>query len=494
MGGKLMVVAAMAAGMAMAQTTSKVGGLAFRYDDNQALAKWKALAEVFDRHGYPMSLALIATKDDVYNAETLAFLKEAAAKGHELMDHTPNHSVFSFMSPEPQKYANEPWVDHIDGNRICAKYRLREDMPPSIPRLAFKAKVKGATIELPEEVRKRYWPNSQHVIFNGKAYIVKGKSEHEFTLESFWREPVDLGDLGEVECQYANKAFGFYAEPEQLKAMARQVREHRRKLGLPMPTAWIQPGSPEAIVQADNIRAGYAEFGYVSGATYQNSAALVYCEPNPERCAFAMMWGQINLERTPTLDELKKSVADAVATHRVLIASSHIRTDKFPDGLSGFVALHDQLLSWCKEKGVMVKTQSEWARLLYGSKTDPRENILPPLSVDLNGDGIPDGYELGGGAAYSNGSLSCKGKGLLCRTLKLGGVERGRNTLKLEIQGGAPRICIHQWNYWKAFHSDTAKGNECSFEVLPDTVTIVIELFNDGDGAMTVTGGSLSQN
>ncbi len=489
---KKLIMAALLAATAMVQA-DKTGGLAFRYDDNQPLAKWQALAEVFDRYGYPMSLALIAKGDDVYDAKTLAFLKEAAAKGHELMDHTPSHSAFFFSSPDAQKYANEPWVDHIRGNKVYCKYRMREDAPPSIRHITFKAKVQGNHIELPDDVKKFYWPGSNHVIINGKAYILMGRSENEFILEDFWSDPIDLGDLGEVECQTANKSFDFYAELGALKEMARLVQEHRKKLGLPPATAWIQPGSRVAIVQADNVRDAYAEFGYVSAATYQNSAALVFCEPNPERCAFAMMWGQINLERTPSLDELKKAVADAVATHRVLIASSHIRTNAFPDGLAGYVQLHDKLLKWCKEKGVMVKTQSEWARLLYATKTNPQENIFPSLAVDLNEDGNPDGFEKVNGVVWKNGTLSRQNRGKLFQTLPLGGVERGKNTLKLDIEGGAPCVNIHFWSRGRKIGVETFKGTEGTFEVPQETVTIVIEVINEKDAPIVFKGGSLHQ-
>ena len=471
----------------------KTGGLAFRYDDNQPLAKWKALAEVFDKHGYPMSLALIATGDNAFNAETLAFLKEEAAKGHELMDHTPNHSVYWFMHPNAEKYAKEPWVDHIKGNKVCGKYQLRDDAPPQFARFPFKAKVKGNSIELPDNVKKKYWPGSNHVIINGKAYILRGRSENEFILEDFWRDPIDLGDLGEVECEFASKSYGFRADIGLLKEMARIVRAHREKLGLPPATAWIQPGSPEAILQADNVREAYAEFGYVSGATYPDSALLTFCEPDPMRCAYAMMWGQINLERMPTLAELKKNVADAIATHKVLIASSHIRTEKIPGGLEAYVRLHDELLQWCKEKGVMVKTQSEWARLLYHTKTNPQENVFPSLAVDRNEDGNPDGFERIDGVVYANGTFSRQNRGKLFQTLPLGGVERGKNTLKLDIEGGMPRVNIHFMRRWGKLGTETFKGTEGSFEVPPNTLTVVIELINEQDAPIIFKGGYLHQ-
>lgn len=487
---KLMAMAGIMAISAMAQTTDKTGGLAFRFDDNQPLERWQAMSEVFDKYGYPMSLALNMEKDNPFDEPSLAFLHEGLKKGYELMDHTPNHSAFTFLHPQAEKYANEPWVDHINGKKVCLKYIVRNDAPESDARFTFKATINGNTITLPEEVKQKYI-NGQHAIINGKAYVLRPKSKDNFILESFWREPVDLGELGEVEVEFASKNYGFAVDVRGLKEACKLVRERREKLGFPAATTWIQPGSPEAIIQADNVREAYAPEGYVSAATYQDSAALVFCEPEPMRCAYAMMWGQICLEPKPALDQLKKTVADAVATHRVLIASSHIRTEQFADGIAGFAKLHDELLEWCKAKGIMVKTQSQWARLLYHTKTDPNENILPPLNVDLNEDGIPDGYTLGKSSIYENGTVSVSGKNYLCGIHRLGGVEKGTNKLEFDIQGGAPRVRITFTPNKGQAQSLEFNNAECSFDVPENTVTINIDIWNLSEEKMLLKGGTL---
>lgn len=490
---KIILLAGIMAISMFAKTVDKTGGLAFRFDDNQKLEKWVALAQVFDRYGYPMSLALNMDSDNPYNDATLEFLHKALKNGHELMDHTPDHSVFSFQHPQAEKYADEPWVDHVTGNRVCAKYTIRNDAPQKEARFKFKASVNGNSIELPEEVKRRYWPNSQHVIINGKAYVLRGKDANTFFLESFWREPVDLGRLGEIEVEYASKYYGFSVDARALQEMSKLVQERRAKIGLPPATAWIQPGSPEAIIQADNVRDALASKGYVSGATYQDNAALVFCEPEPMRCAYAMMWGQINLERRPTIEMLKKSVADAVATHRVLISSSHIRTEQFEDELDGFARLHDELLKWCKEQGIMVKTQSEWARILYFSKTRPSENILPSPKVDLNGDNVPDGYVLGKDTVWEKGQISVAGKDYVCGIQRLGGVEKGKNKLALKIKGGTP--CVRITFFTNAGKGDTLefKSKKFSFDVPENTVTLNIDIWNEADEKMVFKGGKLSK-
>ena len=141
----------------------------------------------------------------------------------------------------------------------------------------------------------------------------------------------------------------------------------------------------------------------------------------------------------------------------------------------------------------MVKTQSEWARLLYATKTNPQENIFPSLAVDLNEDGNPDGFEKVNGVVWEKGTLARQNRGKLFQTLPLGGVERGKNTLKLDIEGGAPCVNVHFWNRGRKIGVETFKGTEGAFEVPQETVTIVIEVINEKDAPMIFKGGSLHQ-
>ena len=141
----------------------------------------------------------------------------------------------------------------------------------------------------------------------------------------------------------------------------------------------------------------------------------------------------------------------------------------------------------------MVKTQSEWARLLYHTKTNPQENVFPSLNVDLNEDGIPDGFEKVNGVVWENGTLARQNRGKLFQTLPLGGVEHGRNTLKLDIEGGLPRVNVHFWNRGRKISVETFKGTAGTFEVPQETVTIVIEVINEKDAPIVLKGGTLLQ-
>ena len=267
-------------------------------------------------------------------------------------------------------------------------------------------------------------------------------------------------------------------------------------MGLPRPTAWIQPGSPEAIIQADDVRKGLKDLGYTCAATYQDAALKVFCETDPERCAYAMMWGQLHVgwPQEP-VDFLKTQIADGYARHQVLFASSHMTDHKLPGGWPEFLRKHDELLAWCREKKIPVRTQSRWAELLYYSKTDPAQNIFPAWTVDLDGNQRPDGYKfLGKGVSINAaGELVAPNDGDVFEIIRLGGVEKGKNTLRFGVKSGTLRCDITFWNRSRQVGSVSFSGNEKTFEVPVRTDYINIRLVNSGKAPLVLTGAVLNQ-
>lgn len=499
------MMAGIAAGMTLGWTiwagdgptpVGKEGGIGFRFDDNKSLEQWQAMTAAFDRHGYPLMLAINMTSDDCFDAATRDFLRRAAGRGHELLDHTPAHSGFFFLAADADRYRQNSRVDHVNGSRVCGKYLLRKDVPAAHAGLRFRAVIDGNVIRIPEAYRKPFLPENGLFLYRGKAYIAYPDRQERglFHIRSFWSEPVDLGQPGEVEVESVSKQFGFAAPPEWSALLAEVTRNRREKMGLPRPTAWIQPGGYEAILQADNVRDGYRAAGYTNAATYQNSALKIYCEPDPGRCAYAMQWGQIHLERNLPLDRIKKQIADSVAKHQVLFAASHMSVGKVPGGFPAFVKLHDELLAWCREQKIAVRTQSEWARRLYDSPTDPRENILPPWTADRDGDGTPDGYVLGPGVKVAGDALLVPPRSLAFRIEGLGGVEKGRNVLTLDAAGGVPRIRV--WAAGRGWRKELAalRGATVACEVPADTTTLTLEVWNDDPASLTLRAGRLAQD
>ncbi|MBE6371875.1 MAG: hypothetical protein E7055_07340 [Lentisphaerae bacterium] len=474
-------------------TVKKEGGVGFRYDDNHPLKVWGEMAAVFDKHHVPLMYAVIF-RPDCFNAEEKAFLRSLVKRGHEIMDHTPNHSAFKFVAEDAAKYAGEPWVDHVTEKIVCLKYVRRNDEPAAEKPVAFKADLDGAEVVIPEEFQKYFRPNGQ-MVYDGKVYAVTQdrRKRGRFTAWTFWGEPVKFKPVKGADVTTASKKFGFAATEAGMSKLAELTAAECKKIGIPVPTAWIQPGGSEAILQADNVRKGYARHGYICAATYQNRANKIYCETNPERCAYAMMWGQLHLDRDP-LDKIKTQIADAYAKHQVLFASSHLKPGK---GMTweAFLKVHDELLAWLNEAKIPVRTQSDWARRLYYSKTDPAENIFPAWTADLDKNGRPDGYnKLPPGVTIgANGELTAANRGLVFAVNRLGGLEKGKNTLKFSVKSGKIQVRITFWQRNRRLGKKmTLDGPVSTFPVPAGADFVDIMVFNAGSEPLVLAGASLN--
>ena len=105
---------------------NKVGGICFRVDDHQiGGSKWRDYNRVFNKYGFKFSLGIDAQKLLTDTAGVNA-LREVAASGHELMDHTPSGTTAYIAFASNQKsdtlfFAGKKGVHHINNiqNRVC---------------------------------------------------------------------------------------------------------------------------------------------------------------------------------------------------------------------------------------------------------------------------------------------------------------------------------------------------------------------------------------
>ena len=488
------VLAAFAVSAADPGTVRKEGGVGFRFDDNQPMAKWKAMAAVFDKHHAPLMYSLIF-RPNCFDDEQKAFLRGLVERGHEIMDHTPYHCAFRFIADDATKYAKEPWVDHVAGKIVCLKYERRSDEPANEKPVKFKADLDGGKVVIPKELRKRFQPSGT-MIYDGKVYIVTAdrKDPGAFTASTFWGEPVKFTPVKGADVTAVSKKFGFAATEAGMDKLAELTALECKKIGIPVPTAWIQPGSGEPILQADNIRKGYAKHGYICASTHQKPAQKVYCETDPEYNAFAMVWGQLHLDRHP-LVRIKEQIADGYARHQVLFAASHMRPG---NGVTweNFLKAHDELLAWLNEVKIPVRTQSDWAKRLYYSKTDPAENIFPAWTVDRDKNGRPDGYnKLPPGVTIgANGELTAVNKGFVFAINRLGGLEKGENTLKFDVKSGKVQTKINFFQrYRKLGDTLTLDGAENKFTVPADADFADIVVYNVGSEPLVLAGAALNR-
>ena len=429
---------------------AKEGGLGFRFDDNQTAEKWRDMAAVFEKHGFPMMMSLnYGTLLDA-PPELPAEIRRCAAAGHELMDHTPHHALYRYrpVSPEAlEKLRNHPAVDHVAGRAVCFRYIVR----PEHPTEEYTGTVEGSRLKVPPETAKLL--QKEWVIYSPerKTAFMTAKNGTDFELRSFWDERnVDLGQCGEFRFQILRRFWDFGIHPDALRILAEATRDAAEQLKLPQPATWIQPGGREPIIFAEDVREVYGkDFQYTSAATYQNAAFKVYNEPDPERCRYAMQWGNFSLERN-TPAELKKRIADQVAKHYVLFGSSHMIVRQVPGGWEEYLQRHDELLDWCRKTGIPVRTQREWTRRLYDSaeNLDRGAEVMPSLTVDRDGDGCPDGYDPGETVTVRDGVLERRTPGRMFTVTRLSGMEKGANRFTFEGTGPEGGRWVAQFVYY----------------------------------------------
>ncbi len=419
------------------EIVAREGGLGFRFDDNQTAAKWREMAAVFEKHGFPMMMSLNYGTLLSAPSELITELRRCAAAGHELMDHTPYHSLYRYRPVDAdslEKLRNHPAVDHVAGGTVFFRYVVR----PEHSTEDFTGTVDGKILKVPSETAKLL--QKEWVIYSPeqKTAFMTAKNGEDFELRSFWDERnVDLGKCGEFRFRILRRFWDFGIHPEALRILAEATRDAADRLDLPKPVTWIQPGGREPIIFAEDVREVYGrDFQYTSAATYQNAAYKVYNEPDPERCRYAMQWGNFSLEKS-TPAELKKRIADEVAKHYVLFGSSHMIVSQVPGGWEEYLRRHDELLEWCRRTGIPVRTQREWTRRLYDPATqlDRETNVMPSLSLDRDEDGNPDGYVLGEGVSVHDGELERRTPGRMFTVTRLSGMEKGSNRFSFEGKG-----------------------------------------------------------
>lgn len=479
---------------AAAAQESKQGGVAFRFDDNKSAGQWSRMAEVFGKYDFPMSLAVSFGKP--IEPAALEVLRRLPQRGHEIMDHTPSHLGFVIEAADAGKYAAEPGVDHLSNNRVCLKYRVRKDASGG----RFTADVEGNLIRPsdPEAVKKLKQEWTVYLPALDRALLARPEPEAGvFRLTTIWGEPVpELAGRKGMEFVILNNWRGDRAgvtlDPAALALLLRVSREAAGHAGLPSPTTWIQPGSLEPMLRAEDIGPALRAAGLTSAATYPGSALKTYCEPQPERCRYAMQWGEFRLEDDTPLEVIKKKIADGVAKHYVLTGAGHMWVDKVTGGFEGYLARHDALLKWCRDAGIPVRTQRDWAERLYGAAADPAENIFPPFSVDRDRDGTPDGFILGETAVVTPAGLTIPGKGPFFRIDGLGGVEKGKNVLKYQQVKGELRTVIRFFRKGGVFGEPVEfTGNQIEFNVPAEAAALNIECFSEGASGAAVGGAEL---
>ncbi len=431
---------------------TKVGGVCFRVDDNQDIAKLTEYARLFNKYGLKfsaaMNLAAGPTADYFY---TVPALQEM---GHEIMDHSPNHLIQYFTTYDTARYSSLPGVDHITGNKICLSYRFVDSVRMmNVEGIATVdgdraiSKDPGAFKSLSMGAIGLYFPTFGLYMSPFGISASNSADVDTLYLRSYWAEPIAFPGKGEV---------GFHivrwedveVSDDGLKLMAERTMELARIYGLQPPRTWIQPGGWFPMLGRPQVKRVFGEgYGYLAGAVYPQSSFQVFNEHDPNHDArYGMMWGDF-YEDSRSFAQVKGIIADRVAKHHMVIGHSHFKD--LLGGWSGYMSRMDSLLAWCKVHSdrIVVATYAEWADRLYGRVVNPYENIFPSLTVDLDENNIPDGYydsvgwtdgqidSTDGAPGTNEYSYSIGRLGSICYVSALAGLEKGENEFSIWTKG-----------------------------------------------------------
>ena len=341
-------------------------GVVLRFDDAHPAAEWRQLAEVFDAAGARMSLAVpvghVATK------EQEDFLREAAAKGHEIMDHAYDHALYSCRCRSRAEFdtrTNLPFVVEADVARLrlCFRYRLDLNHPKN---RRFRGCVRDGRLVVPKSEAKRFRrPDKVYIPSRGCAFGFTESADGELKLHSFWYPtPAALPDSPEEEMVYCDQR-AFAVDDDVLRFQAGLSRDEFRRIGLPPPKTWIQPGGWEPWLPAETLRRVYAlEFGY-TGAD-----CLVAREKDGQAADLSL--APFTFRPLSYLDskamtpaKVRAAIEDAVEHNRPICFLSHMKPA--PGGTwEGWLRETAALLEWLRANNIPVKTFSEVAENMSG--------------------------------------------------------------------------------------------------------------------------------
>ena len=326
-----------------------------RFDDNKPVSQWREVAEIFETIGGRCSFAVnAATLDD----EQWAALRDLAARGHEIMDHTAQHAVFKLLcatAAEADRHRSAEFFDHVeqDGRLVLCRPELDLGCAANV---RVQATMTNGVLRStdPAFLRAQGFSRKFHVPSVGRTYgfgkdcgyglFKKGPEQRcsdfwgRWTTDSFG--PCEIVILAEEAVQ---------PSLDLLRAQAQASISLFVAHGLPPPKTWIRPGGWEGGVDWRRMKAVYGDaFGYaVADSTLAKD--LPPKSPWCRRSDFAFF------DSVPDVDKVYARVAAAVASGQSFAYISHQWTKdraKFLEQCRAFAAR-------LKAGGIRMTTYSE---------------------------------------------------------------------------------------------------------------------------------------
>ena len=355
-------------------------GVALRYDDNHKAEEWRALARQFEERGLRMSLAVVPNARHGMTPAHWRTLKELSDRGHEIMDHTPQHALYRLDYETREAYQaakarNYPFVAECDdgGMRLYCLGKVDLGHPAN---RRFRASARGRdnacafTVSDAKDEGLVKWTNKVYIP-SQKRFFGVDREGGRLILRDFWRRGVALDVTDEEMVLVSDNAFEM---PEELlRLQTERSRKAFTDHGLPPPRTWCQPGGWEPFVPAQDVaRICGREFGYNGGTCVPGSVkrSFAYDDPNGAITRFAIRpcWKYFDDGSSP--EAIAKEIREVLADGRVALVLSHMSPHRV-GGWESWLRLNGEFLDWLKRERIPVRTPAEWSDIVYGKMARP---------------------------------------------------------------------------------------------------------------------------
>ncbi|GAB1449534.1 hypothetical protein MASR2M44_25630 [Bacteroidota bacterium] len=433
--------------------SQKLAGVNFRFDDYQSPANLRAINNLFNSHQLRFNYGLNASRllsDTAYRNA----VREIWLAGHELSDHTPDHSTIFFnlnANADTLQFVGHPGVDHFNGKKVCLKI---DSVATSTWVGEGLVNIIGSTLisQAPGEFRQMngsvyysniYVPALDRVFTYSNLRNLNVSDPDTMTIQTVWGETVNYPSLTGLTHERVTQYDVFLTE-DAWQLLRQRTVQICQSFGIDAPLSFFMPTGNYPMLRPDLFSSGPGLVGpLASGAAYAGNSAKVYNEFNPTGSRkFGLHGGDFKDEQNSAAS-IAGIIADNAAKHQCSFSQSHF--SNLTGGITGYISRLDTLLTWCKQNGIPVLTNQQWAAVLYDSIANPLVNIFPMLQVDKNRNGFPDGYstpwavfDTTDGVAFSgNRNWQRTSNGIITNVNGLGGLEKGANTFKISTKGFA---------------------------------------------------------
>ncbi len=371
--------AAGGSGESSVPTTAPKPTFSVRFDDNKwQPSRWREIAAVFERHGFRCTIAANAA---TLSEEQGACLRELAARGHEIADHTPNHSICMTVYPDQASFERAsrlPFVHDADPKtrKVFFDWEADDAHPSNV---TFRASVvDGALVPAGAYAGKK--PPTRFFKLPGRDGVFGYKEESgRLMLRDFWkRAPAETMQMEEGDV-LGYSVWALQPCDGLLRELASLTRERFDHFGIPRPTIWAFPGGWCGSLRQDAMERVYGRgFGYAA-----TEAGLGPVKRGCGRWYAAFSDSEFFDGDSPAdPDALAAKIAAKLESGRTHVTLSHMWTKDFP----GYLERTDRFLQRLEERGVNVVTvgESVEARFGGGSGKDAKKPFPVALTFDDN--------------------------------------------------------------------------------------------------------------